>query len=169
MISLFDGAITIRRDNTPLLLDEETRALYNRAITDPTSLTDSERRRITRRPPADEDALCQQACGLSMTELLAKAIATHNNGSVTENNILSFQEANLIIGGVVPGQNGRFLSEGARLSKTDRDLIHRTTTAALTEEMRVAHETALAVQKQWLAARIEAANSLNYDDIRNIR
>lgn len=134
MISLFDGAIAIASDTTLLSLDEETRALVDRAITDLTSLTDSERRRITHRPPAEEeDALCRQACGLSMTKLVAKAIAQNNSTATgTENNILTFREAHHIIAGVVPGQNGRLLSERVRLSEADRDLTHRAAAAALT-------------------------------------
>ena len=44
------GLITVNVDRAPLALDEVTRTLYNRAITNPSSLTDAERRSITRRP-----------------------------------------------------------------------------------------------------------------------
>ncbi|EED21182.1 conserved hypothetical protein [Talaromyces stipitatus ATCC 10500] len=171
MISLFDGAVTIRRDTRPLSLDEETRALYNRAITEPASLTDVQRRRITHRPPAEEeDALCRQACGLSIIERVAKAIAIANNdnGSDDENLILTYSEAHLLTAGVVPGQPGRLLSERARLSEADRDLSHRAAAAAVTEEMKVARETAQEVQRRWRIAQGAAIESLNDDDVRNI-
>ncbi|GAM42960.1 hypothetical protein TCE0_044r17390 [Talaromyces pinophilus] len=175
-IPMFDGAITLRIDTTPLSLDEETRALYNRAIADPTSLTDPERRRITHRPPPDEeDALCRQACGSSMTELVAKAIAIHNNGSATgtstgtEDLVLTYKEAHHITAGVVPGQPGRLLSYRARLSKEEQDLTHKAAAAALTEEMKVAQEVARAVHRRWWPAQKAATESLNDDDSRNIR
>lgn len=173
---MFDGAITVRIDTTPLSLDEETRALYNRAIAEPASLTDSERRKITHRPPPDEeDALCRQACGSSMTELVAKAIAIHNNGSATgtspgtDDLILTYKEAHHITAGVVAGQPGRLLSYRVRLSKEEQDLTHKAAAAALTEEMRIAREVAQAVQRRWWTAEKAAIESLNDDDSRNIR
>jgi hypothetical protein len=39
---LYDGAITVNTDTSPRGLDEATRTLYNRAIIDPSSLTDAE-------------------------------------------------------------------------------------------------------------------------------
>lgn len=173
---MFDGAITLRIDTTPISLDEETRALYNRAIADPASLTDAERRRITHRPPADEeDALCRQACGSSMTELVAKAIAIHNNGSAighstgTDDLVLTYKEAHHITAGVVPGQPGRLLSYRVRLSKEEQDLTHKAVAAALSEEMKIAQEVAQAVQRRWWPAQKAAIESLNDDDSRNIR
>ncbi|KAF7121923.1 hypothetical protein CNMCM5793_009477 [Aspergillus hiratsukae] len=159
---LFDGAITVHTDTTPLALDEDTRTLYNRAITDPSSLTDAERRIITHRPPPEEeDALCQAACGQSMSELVAKAI--HNGDALTYN------EARLITAGVVRNQAGRLLTERARLSAADRDLTHRAAAAAMTEEMKAARTSAQAVQYRWNMVRIAAAEALSDDDIRNIR
>lgn len=159
---MYDGAITIHTDTTPLALDEATRTLYNRAISDPSSLTDAERRIITHRPPAEEeDALCQAACGQSMSELIAKAI--HNGDALTYN------EAHLMTGGVVRNQAGRLLAERARLSAADRDLTHRAAAAAMTEEMKAARTSAQAIQHRWNTAQNAAAEALSDDDIRNIR
>lgn len=173
---MFDGAITVRIDTTPRSLHEETRALHNRAIAEPATLTDVERRRITHRPPAEEeDALCRQACGSSMTELVAKAVAIHNNGSAinpstgTEDLLLTYKEAHLILGGAVPWQSGRLLSERARLSEADRDLTHRAAAAASTEEIKIARGVARAVQQRWWTAEKAARETLNDDDGRNIR
>ncbi|PIG89569.1 hypothetical protein AARAC_003185 [Aspergillus arachidicola] len=84
---------SINADRTPLNLDESTRTLYNRAISDPSSLTDQERRLVTHRPlPEEENTLCQNACGLSMDELIAKAIDSNNNNN--NNNDLSLGLSN---------------------------------------------------------------------------
>src|ERR1700742_2334366 len=99
-------------------LDEATQALYNRAIADPSSLTDRERRIITHRPPPEEeDALCRTACGQSMSELVTKAIQKRDS--------LTWREAHLLSAGVIPNQAGRLLSELVRMSETDRDLTHQ--------------------------------------------
>jgi hypothetical protein len=159
---LYDGAITVHTDTTPLALDEATRTLYNRAISDPSSLTDAERRIITHRPPPEEeDALCRAACGQSMSGLIAKAI--HNGDALTYN------EAHHITAGVVRNQAGRLLSERARFSAADRELTHRAAAAAMTEEMKAARTSAQAVQHRWYTAQNAAAKALSDDDIRNIR
>ncbi|GIK02189.1 hypothetical protein Aspvir_006234 [Aspergillus viridinutans] len=159
---LYDGAITVNTDTSPLALDEATRTLYNRAITDPSSLTDAERRSITHRPPAEEeDALCRSACGQSMSKLIAKAI--HNGDALTYN------EAHLLTAGVVRNQAGRLLAERVRLSAADRDLTHRAVAAAMTDEMKAARTSAQAVQHRWRTAQNAAAEALSDDDIRNIR
>lgn len=161
-IQMYDGLLTVHIDRTPLTLDEATRTLYNRAITNPSSLTDAERRTITHRPPPEEeDALCRTACGQSMSELVTKAI--QNGDSLTYN------EAHLLTAGVVPNQAGRLLTERARLSAADRDLTHRANAAATTEEMKTAQASAQAVQQRWNVAQSAAFKSLNDDDIRNIR
>lgn len=159
-------------DTTPLVLDDSTRTLYNRAISNPSSLTDQERRLITYRPPPDEeDTLCQNACGLSMGELITKAINSRSNtgddiplGSLG----LSHKEASLLTTGVVEGQSGRILSEVARLSPEDRDLKARAIVAARTDDIRAAIEVAQRVLQRWRKAELAAANTLNDDDIRNI-
>ena len=143
-------------------LDEVAQALYNRAIADPSSLTDRERRIITHRPPPEEeDALCRTACGQSMTELVTKAI--QNGDSLT------WKEAHLLSAGVVPNQAGRLLSERVRMSKTDRDLTHRAAAAATTEEMEVAQGNARAVLTRFHAAKGEALKFLKDSDMQNIK
>lgn len=154
--------LNINTDRTPLTLDQSTRTLYNCAITDPSSLTDQERRLITRRPPLEEeDTLCRNACGLSMAELIAKAIDV--NGGLT------YKEARLLTAGVVQGQPGRLLSEAARLSPKDRDLTARAMAAARTEDVRAAREVAQRVQQRWTAAELAAAETLSDGDARNIK
>ena len=74
---MYDGLVTVNLDKTLLALDEVTRTLYTRAITNPSFLTDAERRSITRRPPKQkEDDLCRNRCGLSFSELFSKATQT---------------------------------------------------------------------------------------------
>ncbi|KAL5048335.1 hypothetical protein BDW71DRAFT_177467 [Aspergillus fruticulosus] len=167
---------SISADRTPLVLDEPTRALYNRAISNPSSLTDQERRLITHRtPPDEEDTLCRNACGLSMGELVAKAInSSNNNGNYNDGFPLSSlglssKEASLLTAGVVKGQSGHILSEVARLSPEDRDLKARAMEAATTDDIRAAREVAQRVQQRWLDVELAAAKALNNDDIKNIR
>ncbi|GKZ34235.1 hypothetical protein AbraIFM66950_004420 [Aspergillus brasiliensis] len=149
---------------TLLILDESTRTLYNRAISNPSLLTDQERRLITHRsPPDEEDTLCRNACGLSMGELVAKAINSSSLG-------LSYKEASLLTTGVlVEGQSGHILSEVARLSSEDRDLKARAMEAATTDDIRAAREVAQRVKQRWLEVELAAAEALNDDGIKNIR
>jgi len=52
------------------------RALYRRAITDPTSLSRADKNAVLGRPsPEEEDRLCQDRVHLSFPELLAKALS----------------------------------------------------------------------------------------------
>ncbi|GKZ77009.1 hypothetical protein AnigIFM56816_009118 [Aspergillus niger] len=168
---------SISVDRTPLVLDESTRTLYNRAISNPSSLTDQERRLITHRPPPDEeDTLCRNACGLSMGELVTKAINSSNNNNGSDNDGfplsslgLSYKEASLLTAGVVERQSGHILFEVARLSPEDRDLKARAMEAATTDDIRTAREAAQRVEQRWLEVELAAAKALNDDDIRNIR
>ncbi|GLA03490.1 hypothetical protein AnigIFM60653_003123 [Aspergillus niger] len=167
---------SISVDRTPLVLDESTRTLYNRAISNPSSLTDQERRLITHRPPPDEeDTLCRNACGLSMGELVTKAINSSNNHSSGNDGFplsspgLSYKEASLLTAGVVQGQSGHILFEVARLSSEDRDLKARAMEAATTDDIRTAREAVQRVEQRWLEVELAAAKALNDDDIRNIR
>ncbi|PKY07022.1 hypothetical protein P168DRAFT_86407 [Aspergillus campestris IBT 28561] len=147
-------------DRSPLSLDEATRALYRRAIEDPTSLTDEERRIVTHRPPRpEEDEHCRNACGLSHPELVRKCIDHADN--------LSYKETSLILAGVVPWEAGKQLSYRVRLSGADRDLLHKAAAAAWTEELKAARANAMPVQRWWLRAHVEAGNYLNDDDIRH--
>lgn len=168
---------------TPQPLDESTRTLWNRAIRDPSSLTDQEIRLILHRPPpGQENTLCQNACGLSMDELITKAlnsnINNNNNNNNNNNDViplsslgLSRKEASLLTAGVVEGESGRILSEVARLSTEDRDLKERAMRAARSVDVRAAaaREVAQSIQQRWAAVTLAAAEALNDDDIRNIR
>ncbi|KAL4972271.1 hypothetical protein BDW66DRAFT_144585, partial [Aspergillus desertorum] len=59
----------------------------NRAISNASLLTDQERRLITHRPPEEEEnTLCRNACGLSMDELVAKAINSSSSNNNNNNN-----------------------------------------------------------------------------------
>lgn len=180
----------IHQDTTPLVLDEPTLTLYNRAISNPSSLTDQERRLITRRPPQDgENSLCRNACGLSMDELIAKAINSNNSnnnnndddddddGPGTGHSLsltlpLSYGEARLLSDGVinvVQKQGFKILSETARLSPGDRDLKDRAMQAATTDDIRIAKQVAWRVLGRWRRARDAATKTLNADDVRNIK
>ncbi|KAB8229899.1 uncharacterized protein BDW43DRAFT_321770 [Aspergillus alliaceus] len=168
---------SINADRTPLTLDKSTRTLYNRAISDPSSLTDQERRLITHRPlPEEENNLCRNACGLSMDELIAKAINSNNNNNNDDDDDylslsfgLSNKEARLLTAGVVQGQSGRILSEVARLSPEERDLKARAMEAARTDDVSAAIEVAQRVRQRWTAVQLAAAKALSNDDIRNIQ
>lgn len=106
VIDIFRG-IPIHIDNIPLALDDATRALYNRTITKPSSITDAERRAITHRPsPEEEDKLCRAECGINMSELITKA--TNDGDSLT------YTEARLLTGGLVPRQAEKLLHERIR-------------------------------------------------------
>lgn len=55
-------------------LNDTSLALYERAVQDPGSLTDAERRTILERSSEqEEDALCRQRTGLSYDDILQKA------------------------------------------------------------------------------------------------
>ncbi|KAL4887862.1 hypothetical protein BDV59DRAFT_189757 [Aspergillus ambiguus] len=147
-------------DNSPVVLDETTRALYHRAIDNPSSLTDEERRTITHRPPRpEEDERYQQACGLTFSELVRKAIYQRDS--------LSYHEAASLVNGLVPGEGGRWLRYLHRLSKADQDLLHAAMEAAWTEDIREARANARVVRKRGLQASSAAAEFLNDDDIRH--
>ncbi|EAU35093.1 predicted protein [Aspergillus terreus NIH2624] len=149
-------------DRSPVALDEATRALYRRAIDSPSSLTDEERRTIARRPPApEEDEQCQQACGLTFSELVRKAI--------DQRDALSYREAVFLVERSVPGDTGRWLRYLHSLSEADQNLLHAAIDAAWAEDMREARANAHAVQKRALQASSAAARYLNDDDIRHVR
>ncbi|KAJ5667471.1 hypothetical protein N7507_003335 [Penicillium longicatenatum] len=167
---------SISADRTPLVLDESTRTLYDRAISNPSSLTDQERRLTTHRSPLDEeDTLCRNACGLSMGELVTKAINRSNNNGDDNDGFplsslgLSYKEASLLTAGVVEGRSGHILSEVARLSPEDRDLKARAMEAVTTDDIRAAREVAQRVKQRWIEVELAAAKALNDDDIKNIR
>lgn len=146
-------------DTNPILLDDTTRNLYNRAIADPSSLTDAERRTITNRPsPDEEDTLCRAACGLNMSELIAKAIEDS----------LTYNEACLLIGGLVPGQSERLIDKHARLNKADRNLTYRAMEAATTDQMKSVMAAGSRVFGRWENLATAAFSTMDDNDYRNI-
>ncbi|PHH89145.1 hypothetical protein CDD83_6596 [Cordyceps sp. RAO-2017] len=149
-------------DYTPISLDEAIQVLYRRAIADPSSLSDEERRKITHRPPVEEeDSLCREACGLSMGELITKAIQNEDS--------LSYEEARLVISGVFPNQSARLLHRRVRLSEADRDLTFQAEKAATTEDIYTARKNAKAVRDRWYQAHITASDTLDDDDSENVQ
>ncbi|KAL4895751.1 hypothetical protein BDV59DRAFT_199737 [Aspergillus ambiguus] len=92
------------------------RTLYRRAIDNPSSLTDEERRIITYRPSdPEEDERCRHACGLIFSELVRKAINKRDS--------LSYHEAALLIGWHIPGEARR--SEEIRDARANAGTVHR--------------------------------------------
>lgn len=149
-------------DRSPLVLDAATRALYRRAIENPSSLTDEERRTVTHRPPGpEEDERCRQACGLTFSELVRKAIDHRDS--------LSYHEAGLLVGGLIPGEAGRWFRYRLRLSEADQNLLHAAYDAAWTAELKEARANAHAVQKRCIQESSAAAKFLNDDDMRHNR
>lgn len=92
----------------PRSLDDASRALYERAVQDPSSLTESDRREVLERPPQhEEDALCQRQVGLTYNGIVQKALNNAAN--------LSFQECDILTGGV----------QSRSLETVDKDLLRR--------------------------------------------
>lgn len=151
--------VTNRLGGTPLTLDDATRALYNHAITNPSSLTDAKRRTIAYRPSPEEDELCRAACGLSVTGLVAKAIKDRDS--------LTYTEADLLTNGL-NHQAEKLLHEQTRLSAADRDLTYRVIDAVKAQYMKTAQANAYHLRRQWNAISPAAFHSVNGDDRRNI-
>jgi hypothetical protein len=74
-----------------------------------------------------------------------------------------------VVAGVVDGQAGRLLNERVRLGEADRDLTHKASDAATTQELKDAQANARAVDQKLSDASAAASNFLNDDDQRNIR
>jgi hypothetical protein len=140
-IQLFDGDVILNIDRTPITFNEATHTLYNQAITNPSTLTDEERRIITHHPPLEEeDALYHRHCGQSLSELVKKAIKNRDS--------LTYKESIIIAAGVDSAQNKSLIHEAARLSAADRELLQRARAAATTEEMKHAQKSARNVIKR---------------------
>ncbi|CAI6016576.1 unnamed protein product [Clonostachys chloroleuca] len=130
------------RVRDPLDLDDATRELYRRAIVNPSSLSDAERRKILRRPSREEeDASSRELCGSTMSELITKAIQNHES--------LTYQESKLVMGRPKESYPGEMLREKLRMSESDRDLLSKAMEAALTEDEVAAQTNAVAVQNLW--------------------
>lgn len=106
------GPDVLLPDRSPLSLEEDTVILYERAVADPSSLTDEDRRKILHRPPrAEEDARCRDAYGLTFSELVTKAV--EHSESLTP------KESIFVFSGVTAGLS---TSHRVRLSKAEQDL-----------------------------------------------
>ncbi|RFN46289.1 hypothetical protein FIE12Z_9443 [Fusarium flagelliforme] len=146
----------------PLTLDDATRALYEKAIADPSSLSDERRREILQRlPREEEDALCYDICGSTMSELVTKAIQDPDS--------LVYMEVNLLVAGLPRDRNRKMLQQSARLSKEDRDLHHKALEAAMTEDEAAARTVTRAKQLAKGKARDAADKALDVYDADIIR
>lgn len=105
----------------PFMIDEEMRALYQRAKDDPESLSPAERNRVLGRiPPEDEERLCQERLGCTKEQLYEKALAQGDD--------LSMLECDMIIRGCDydwknTSNKATDLERLMRLSADDRTLI----------------------------------------------
>jgi hypothetical protein len=148
---------------TPVVLDDETRALYKRAIANPSSLSDNDRRKIQGRMSREkEDSSCRKECGLTMSELIAKAI--HNP------DLISYTEAELITVGV-PYENDddrQYIKLFARLNKDDRELHEEVFTASVTADEAIAQERCSAKLCGWDSDIVAASQFLDMNDKGNI-
>ncbi|KAL4728905.1 hypothetical protein ACLX1H_003307 [Fusarium chlamydosporum] len=142
----------------PLDLDGETRALYEKAVADPSSLSDEERRTILLRPPREEeDSLCHDICGSTMSEIVTKALCDPDS--------LSYTEARLIASGVLSIRNSVMQQHSLRLRvKSDSDLRHEALTAATTKDEIAALEPCRAIQDANRKARDAAREALDGHD-----
>ncbi|CAG9989160.1 unnamed protein product [Clonostachys byssicola] len=141
LASLRPGAPTWR-ERDPQDLGDATRELYRRAIANPSSLSDAERRKILRHPPLEEeDASSRELCGSTMSELVTKAIQNHKS--------LTYQESKLLVGRPNENYPGEMLREKLRMSESDRDLLSKAMEAALTADEVAAQTNAFAIQNLW--------------------
>ncbi|RGP72607.1 hypothetical protein FLONG3_6615 [Fusarium longipes] len=125
-----------RIKNTTVVLDEETRALYHRAIKDPSSLSDDERRKVQGRRLSreKEDSYCREKCGLTMSELINKALNAPDTMSHTEARLVAHIHRPDEYGGMF---NLQMLS---RMTDEDEELGDRAFRAAFTKEEVLARE-----------------------------
>lgn len=145
----------------PITLENSTRDLYTRAINEPTSLTDEERRVINRRPTGPvEDQLCQDACGMTFSELARKCIDQKDD--------VRYQEAEILLTGPNPSQTAHELNFSARSGEADRELWRNAYNAAWSEDMKTARALARAMTIPVKADYSAARKSHNSDDWRNI-
>ena len=111
----------------PLTLDDSTRALYEQAVADPSSLSDEEQRKILQRPPQEEeDSLYYDICGSTISEIETKAL--QNPASLT------YTEADLVIAGVPRNRDSDMLQRSRRLRGADKDVYYKPLNAAKTED-----------------------------------
>lgn len=146
----------------PLYLSDATRPLYEKAIADPSSLRDEERREILQRlPRKEEDALCHDICGSTMSELVTNAVQDPDS--------LVYMEVHLLVAGLPRDRNRKMLQQSVRLSKEDRDLHYKALEAALTEDEAAARTVTRAKQLANGKARDAADKALDVYDADIIR
>ncbi|KAF5238932.1 hypothetical protein FAUST_5269 [Fusarium austroamericanum] len=117
----------------PLALDATTRALYERAAADPSSLSGQDRRNILERPSREEEeSVCHEVCGLTAPELVAKAVQDPDS--------LSYREVDLIM-------------RGFKKHKGIEDLWRKAEKAAKTKDELAAEEACWPKRLAWSDAR----------------
>jgi hypothetical protein len=141
-------------DQTPLILDDDTRALYERATTDQSSLSDDDRRKLSQWPSQEvQDSHYRKVCVLTWSELITKAV--QDPGSI------SYFEASLLI---TPAVGPDLSLQRYRMSKADLDLLDNAVEAALTEEEIAARQISLDMKGFWDQQSRNAKKTLgNYD------
>lgn len=146
-------------DRSPPSLEEDTVILYEHAVADPFSLTDEDRRKILHRPPQEEeDARCRDACGLTFSQLVTKAVE-HSES-------LTFKESTIVFRGVTAGLS---FGHRMRLSEAEKDLSHRAEAAAKTEDEVVAQKNALAAQQRWRVPQSAALKAFTSQDMQLVK
>ncbi|KAI3587619.1 hypothetical protein IWW34DRAFT_825696 [Fusarium oxysporum f. sp. albedinis] len=136
-----DGAITMSWNTIKpcSLLDDETRALYERATTGQSSLSDADRQKLSQLPSQGaQDSHYRKQCGLTRSELIAKAV--QDPGS------LSYFEASLII---TPAMDPGLSLQRHRVSKSELYLLDTVLEAVLTKEEIAARQISLDMKGFW--------------------
>lgn len=151
------------RDQSPIQLDQNTLALYERAIVNPASITDEERRAINNLPSAeDEDRIVRETCGVSMAQLLTAATAP----SAAET--LSLPEARIVLSSHVVDGPMEMLDRRWRMSPKDRELWSKAKKATKSEQQVAAEENARTACERWTIARNQADNAIPRRDYKII-
>ncbi|EGX95662.1 hypothetical protein CCM_00316 [Cordyceps militaris CM01] len=120
------NAVTV--DATPIPLDDATRELYQRAVADPSSITDAEMRTITLRPPpAQEDELCREKCDLPFDAVVQKALRGDK---------LTYDEAEAIKLGVRWKQKTETTARQLRQPPEDRELRYAAVEAVTPQSLK---------------------------------
>ncbi|RKL15099.1 hypothetical protein BFJ70_g15561 [Fusarium oxysporum] len=129
----------LEHDQTLFPLDDETRALYERATTGQSSLSDADRQKLSQLPSQGaQDSHYRKQCGLTRSELIAKAV--QDPGS------LSYFEASLII---TPAMDPGLSLQRHRVSKIELYLLDTVLEAVLTKEEIAARQISLDMKGFW--------------------
>ncbi|EMT66298.1 hypothetical protein FOC4_g10006698 [Fusarium odoratissimum] len=144
----------LEHDQTPFLLDDETRALYERATTGQSSLSDADRQKLSQWPSQEaQDSHYRKQCGLTRSELIAKAV--QDPGS------LSYFEASLII---TPAMDPGLGLQRHRMSKSELCLLDTVLEAVLTKEEIAARQISLDMKGFWDQQSRNAKETLRDND-----